>query len=297
MLRKKPNGRLERQQPDGTWAEVPEAEQPEAVRKSVAVDWSQLSDLFADTEVESETGDAGPVRDTPALGAGAAVGGDVGVPGAGVGAGAGALVAAPEKAGRARRKAAGPRGAGDFTAARLEAPGVQGAEAPDLSTGHVRRAGSEDVGGSALDAALDIEVPGLTSGKSSSVLERLRRRRGLSTGVARPAQHVEVSERNARPRGPAVKDSTERRIVRKALQKSGPSRQVTSKPAPGSLNESPRWMQELFETHFRSSRSLELRKTMNRMKLSRQDYAIGWMVAIEAARRDPSILHLREVKE
>jgi len=41
---------------------------------------------------------------------------------------------------------------------------------------------------------------------------------------------------------------------------------------------------------------MELRRSMNRMKLSRQDYAIGWMVAIEAARRDPSILHIREIK-
>ena len=40
---------------------------------------------------------------------------------------------------------------------------------------------------------------------------------------------------------------------------------------------------------------MELRKTMNRMKLSRQDYAIGWMVAIEAARKDPSILHVKEL--
>jgi hypothetical protein len=36
---------------------------------------------------------------------------------------------------------------------------------------------------------------------------------------------------------------------------------------------------------------------MNRMKLSRQDYAIGWMVMLEAARANPSILRLKEVTE
>lgn len=143
---------------------------------------------------------------------------------------------------------------------------------------------------------MDLDVPGLTVARGSSVLERLRRRRGLSTGGARPKREkVEVSERAARPRGPAVKDGTAERIARRERKSAGPSRQVTSKPAPGSLVESPRWMQELFETHFRSSRSMELRKTMNRMKLSRQDYAIGWMVAIEAARKDPSILHVKEL--
>src|SRR5215471_2386892 len=64
MLRKNKDGRLERLQPDGAWTEVPEEEQPESVRRQpavstvggktaagtvgVAVDWSQLSDLFAD---------------------------------------------------------------------------------------------------------------------------------------------------------------------------------------------------------------------------------------------------------
>jgi len=65
------------------------------------------------------------------------------------------------------------------------------------------------------------------------------------------------------------------------------------KPPPASLSDQPKWVQDLFEAHFRSSRTLELRRSMNRMKLSRQDYAIGWMVLLEAARKDPDILHLR----
>ena len=272
MLRKRTDGRLERLRPDGTWQEVPEHEQPEAVRRAQVVDWSQLSDLFDD---EGGT-DAGPVRITPAVAAGAGAAGDVAAAGEPAGAGRSTVVetAAPDLP--ARGGSAAPRGAGDGFAEGQQADGVAGAEAANVD--------------------LDLDVPGLTVARGSSVLERLRRRRGLSTGGARPKREkVEVSERAARPRGPAVKDGTAERIARRERSKAGPSRQVTSKPAPGSLVESPRWMQELFETHFRSSRSMELRKTMNRMKLSRQDYAIGWMVAIEAARKDPSILHVKEL--
>src|SRR5215471_4434108 len=295
MLRKKQDGRLERQQPDGSWAEVPEAEQPEAVRRTGGVDWSQLSDLFADgpaledvhaERAGAEHADAEAAAKVEAdavrpMATGADAGRSVAAVGGAAGAGSGALVALPEAPGAARRRSSGARGAGHGSAARLAPP-----EAPDVST----------VGALEPEAELSIEVPGLTSARPSSVLERLRRRRGLSTGVVRRPERVEVSERNAVPRGPAVKETTERRIVRRVREKTGVSRQATTKPAPGSLVESPRWMQELFETHFRSSRSMELRRSMNRMKLSRQDYAIGWMVAIEAAHRDPSILHIREIK-
>lgn len=285
MLRKRTDGRLERLRPDGTWQEVPEHEQPEAVRRAQVVDWSQLSDLFDD---EGGT-DAGPVRITPAVAAGAGAAGDVAAAGEPAGAGRSTVVetAAPDLP--ARGGSAAPRGAGDGFAEGQQADGVAGAEAANVDLG--------GGGGAAGEVeALDLDVPGLTVARGSSVLERLRRRRGLSTGALRPKREkVEVSERAARPRGPAVKDGTAERIARRERKSAGPSRQVTSKPAPGSLVESPRWMQELFETHFRSSRSMELRKTMNRMKLSRQDYAIGWMVAIEAARKDPSILHVKEL--
>src|SRR5215472_10127705 len=269
MLRKKSDGRLERQQPDGSWAEVSEAEQPEAVRRTgTGVDWSQLSDLFADPSSdvavyvdEAYAGKEATEDALRALDAGAAAGGDLGLPGGGADVGSGTLVDGATRPRRKARKAQAPRGAGDGSAASVEANGKQAHEAPELSTGVVAENSEE----------LAIEVPGLTSARAGSVLERLRRRRGLSTGVKREVVRVEVSERAASPRGPAVKETTERRIVRKVKEKTGVSRQATTKPAPGSLAESPRWMQELFETHFRSSRSMELRRSMNRMKLSRQD--------------------------
>lgn len=91
-----------------------------------------------------------------------------------------------------------------------------------------------------------------------------------------------------------MKDSTQHRLSRREQQKNGQVARFVPKPPPASLAEAPRWMRDLFEAHFRSSRTLELRRSMNRMKLSRQDYAIGWMVAIEKARTDPSILRLKE---
>ena len=93
-----------------------------------------------------------------------------------------------------------------------------------------------------------------------------------------------------------MRDTTEHRVVQRAKSGRNGSVQVSRfvpKPPPASLSDQPKWVQDLFEAHFRSSRTLELRRSMNRMKLSRQDYAIGWMVLLEAARKDPDILHLR----
>src|SRR5215471_3842340 len=307
MLRKNKDGRLERLQPDGAWTEVPEHEQPESVRHQpavstvgaetavgtvgVAVDWSQLSDLFADApaleDAQAEHADAArqalvlhsSKEDADAdrgLGAGAAAGGDLAGAVHSAGAGHGALDAAAAPSGPGPAAGRGP-----------------GSDGPAGGPLEFTPEGPLDLG----------EIPGLTSGDGKAgtagtrnVLAKLRARRGIAqVGDRPPAVRVEVATSAARPRGPAVRDTTEHRLVKREKARNGAvSTRVQDKPAPKSLAEAPRWMQELFESHFRSVRTLELRKSMNRMKLSRLDYAIGWMVMLEAARRDPSILHVRK---
>jgi len=72
-----------------------------------------------------------------------------------------------------------------------------------------------------------------------------------------------------------------------------------AKSVPVLLEGRPRWVQDLFEAHFRSALSDQLRRLpsgksgKNRMKLSRQDYAIGWLVMFDKAREDPGILRSR----
>jgi hypothetical protein len=178
---------------------------------------------------------------------------------------------------------------------------------------------------------LDFDVPGLTQGDAKkgssgqkSVLARLQDRargrvarpngsssgKNAGKGKATPVR-VEVSERAAVATGPAVKDTTESRQKGRGKGGSGPqsagSRSVGTKPAPGILGDQPKWVQELFEAHFRSTRTAELRRKPtgpqrsdgsypDRMKLSREDFAIGWLVMLEAARRDSGILRLKELK-
>lgn|SRR5215472_3309265 len=182
------------------------------------------------------------------------------------------------------------------------------------------------------------EIPGLTvsDGKTGlrggrGVLRRLRegakkRHTGPqkadlpvgSTESPRPGEEavrlpkrVEVAESAAHARGPAVRDTTEHRQLARGRGTVGggdkdaaQGSRIVSKPAPGILGDQPRWVRELFEAHFRSSRTGELRRkpsgperevdgvivTPNRMKMSREDFAIGWLVMLEAARRDPEIL-------
>jgi len=180
------------------------------------------------------------------------------------------------------------------------------------------------------EALLD-EIPGLVSsdGKAAvrggrGVRARLqaaaaRRKRpaaavrtgGSGSGsVARveaphPEVRIEVPEAAARARGPAVKDSTEHRQQTRRTGGTGaangtvPGRKMGSKPAPDILSDQPKWVADLFEAHFRSSRTTELRHLpigpggKNRMKMSRADFAIGWLVMFESARRDVSNLRVR----
>jgi len=184
------------------------------------------------------------------------------------------------------------------------------------------------------------EIPGLTvsDGKtgvrgSRGVLQRLRqgaKKRNTppkttdpsvgSNKSTRPGEEairlpkrVEVAESAAHARGPAVRDTTSRRQEqrgrkdRHAVGEPAENARIVSKPAPGILSDQPRWVKELFEAHFRSSRTGELRRkpsgpdrvsdgvvvTPNRMKMSREDFAIGWLVMLEAARRNPEVARIR----
>lgn len=169
------------------------------------------------------------------------------------------------------------------------------------------------------DGDLDFEVPGLTQGdgkKSTGgqkgVLQRLQDRARSRVKVARPngtgarkVVKLEVSERAATATGPAVRDTTESRTKARGTVGvvNGTGRTVGTKPAPGILGDQPKWVQDLFDAHFRSSRTGELRRKPSgparadgsypdRMKMSREDFAIGWLVMLEAARQNPEILRL-----
>lgn len=156
--------------------------------------------------------------------------------------------------------------------------------------------GSTDV------AELDIgDVPGLLSDESprstsgSARLQKLRARakgKGGSRVVARGKPRTVVVPQSAVVvEGP---DADGSRLQR------GPGRRATPiKEAPALLESRPKWVQELFEAHFRSELAYQLRHLpsgksgKNRMKLSRADYAIGWLVMFDKAREDPGILRLK----
>lgn len=175
------------------------------------------------------------------------------------------------------------------------------------------------------DGDMDFDVPGLTTTESKksvsgqkSVLQKLQDRargrvrvarpNGDTGGSKRPAVKLEVAERAAVATGPAVRDTTEARTrARSGGTKSTGGvngvRSVGTKPAPGILSDQPAWVKDLFEAHFRGSRTAELRRKPSgsaradgtfpdRMKMSREDFAIGWLVMLEAARRDPEILRV-----
>jgi hypothetical protein len=152
----------------------------------------------------------------------------------------------------------------------------------------------------------DWELPGLVSSDGSKgtkgqaglrkrLQDRARgKRNGAGNGVAK---RVEVGPRSARPVGPAVKEGTEARQVQRRVRGAAdgvkPQRYV-SKPPPGLLSSRPRWVQDLFEAHFRSEVTLQMRKENNRMKISRTDYAIGWLTLLDKLKEDPSIARLKE---
>lgn len=198
------------------------------------------------------------------------------------------------------------QGAATTTARGPEAAKRVGVRAPRPAVdAAVGPGGAGDVGVVAGAPDLVADVPGLVSGDgqrgvsgAKSVRERLQRAASRTRALGiRKTQTVSVGPRSARPSGPAVKDSTEARQTR-SLRKTvevGPSRQrYVNRPAPGLMSDRPKWVQELFEAHFRSDQTLALRRSNNRMKISRTDYAIGWLTLFDKIREEPAIIRLRD---
>lgn len=170
------------------------------------------------------------------------------------------------------------------------------ADAPSLE-------GPDAANGTASD---DWELPGLTSGDGQKgtkgqtglrkrLQDRARGKRSGGVGANGVAKRVEVGPRAAKAVGPAVKEGTEARQTRRRVKAADgvkPQRYV-SKPPPTLLGSRPRWMQDLFEAHFRSEVTLAMRKENNRMKISRTDYAIGWLTLMDKLKEDPSIARLK----
>lgn len=149
------------------------------------------------------------------------------------------------------------------------------------------------------------DIPGLTStdGPRSSAGTRGVRTRLQSLAQRgkgkRVATKVVVGPRSARASGPAVKEGTAARQAQRSAPKpqvsdNGAAQRYINRPAPGLLSAQPKWVQELFEAHFRSDYTLALRKENNRMKISRQDYAIGWLTLLQKIKEDPSIARLKK---
>jgi hypothetical protein len=225
-------------------------------------------------------------------------------------------------------------GNGDEHAAGAVDQGAAADRAVDVP-GDVAGAGGSQVvqvaAGPELGSGVDLpdEIAGLVSVDSKGgvkgsrgVLQRLRDRKRVSRGrgntqteteiasqeapkgrkatSGRSVQRVEVAEAAAKPRGPAVKDGTEaRQLARAQVGRRTELARLSSKPAPEIISDQAQWVKDLFEAHFRSTRTLELRRMplgkngKNRMKMSRADFSIGWLVLLEAVRRDPAIARIK----
>jgi hypothetical protein len=151
----------------------------------------------------------------------------------------------------------------------------------------------------------DWELPGLVStegarsvGGQRGLRKRLQERlRGKRAGAqSSGAKKVEVGPRAAKAVGPAVKEGTEARQTRRKVpvEPGTKAQRYVSKPPPALLGSRPRWVQDLFEAHFRSEHTLGMRRTFNRMKISRTDYAIGWLTAFDKFREESSLLRLKD---
>lgn len=167
---------------------------------------------------------------------------------------------------------------------------------------------SGDVAGVADDANGVVgDIPGLTSADgqrgvrgTQSVRQRLSAlaQRGRRGSGGTPGRKIAVGPRAARPSGPAVREGT---AVRQSRKRSVPvpepetkGQRYVNRPAPELLSSRPKWQQELFEAHFRSDMTLQLRRQHNRMKISRTDYAIGWLTLLDKIREEPSIARLKD---
>lgn len=158
---------------------------------------------------------------------------------------------------------------------------------------------------------LDIEVPGLlsTDGRKGTSgqrrLARLRQRAQSKVGkVGTRGSRISARGRAA-PREIVVPSSAaevtgpDAQLGRGDRKPGGVAGRIVTRETPTLLEGRPKWVRDLFEAHFRSELALTLRRTptgkggKNRMKLSRADYAIGWLVCFDKAREDPGILRLK----
>jgi len=156
----------------------------------------------------------------------------------------------------------------------------------------------------------DLEVPGLVSGdtgRSTRGFKTVRERLKENARKRREPKRVEVGAAAARVQGPAAREGTERRQQRKATERLEAGKQVSDgavkgqryvqRPAPSLFEGRPKWVADLFEAHFRSEHTLAMRRAHNRMKISRQDYAIGWLTAFDKFREESSLLRLKSKDE
>ena len=322
LRRNRETGKMERMV-DGSWVPI----EPEAETEPSG--WDAIEGMFREVDEGLDLGSTGPIAECRSRTAGTGVGE------------AGDAAGAVDQGGAAGGDVAAP--VGDSSVGPLALVQVDAGRSPGLG---VERASEHATGVVAIEFIDEIPGLTVSDGKSGvrggrGVLQRLRagaksrnsRARESTTErvtqeIARPVQEgtrapkrVEVAESAAQARGPAVRDTTLARQARKVSRKDrhavgtvgevGNGRdsaaRIVSKPAPGILSDQPKWVKELFEAHFRSSRTRELRVkpsgpdrvvdgvvvTPNRMKMSREDFAIGWLVLLEAVRRDPAIARIK----
>lgn len=194
----------------------------------------------------------------------------------------------------------------------VEQPGVEVASASEAlglaeAPATVEVAAGEVLDTTPVDGDFDLEVPGLVSGdsgRSSKVFKTVRERLKDNAKKRREPKRVEVSGAAAKVSGPAKAEGTERRQQRRAQERleagksvgtgeAGTRQRYVSRPAPGLLGDRPKWVQDLFEAHFRSEHTLGMRRQWNRMKISRTDYAIGWLTAFDKFREESSLLRVK----
>jgi len=151
----------------------------------------------------------------------------------------------------------------------------------------------------------DLEVPGLVSGdgsRGSRAFQTVKERLKANARKRREPRKVEVGSSAARVTGPARVEGTERRQAVRARERleagkgsDGVVKQrYVQRAAPSLFDGRPRWVADLFEAHFRSELTLGMRRAYGRMKISRQDYAIGWLTAFDKFREESSLLRLKD---
>lgn len=154
----------------------------------------------------------------------------------------------------------------------------------------------------------DLEVPGLVSGdkgRGTKAFQTVKERLKANARKRREPRKVEVGASAAQVVGPAKSEGTERRQARRAQERleagrnpavvgdTGLRQRYVNRPAPELMSARPKWVQDLFEAHFRSEHTLAMRRANNRMKISRMDYAIGWLTAFDKFREEVSLLRAK----